>query len=61
MIFSTPQITLTPVPKQEDEISINPRSRSARLRAATRTGASAFPLEDVLFKAPAGDASGVRT
>jgi 16S rRNA (cytosine1402-N4)-methyltransferase len=55
------ELTRKGVQASEDEISINPRSRSARLRAATRTGASAFPLEDVLFKAPAGDASGVRT
>jgi len=44
----------------EDEISHNPRSRSARLRAARRTGAPAFALDDVLFKAPADDSSGVR-
>ena len=44
----------------EDEISHNPRSRSARLRAARRTGAPAFALDEVLFKAPADDSSGVR-
>ena len=45
----------------EDEISLNPRSRSARLRAATRTSAPAFILDDVLFKSPDGDSHGVRT
>ena len=43
-----------------DEISHNPRSRSARMRAARRTGAPAFALDEVLFKAPADDSSGVR-
>lgn len=34
---------------KDDEIKVNPRARSARLRAAIRTEAKAFPLDDALL------------
>ena len=34
------------IPPSATEIAVNPRARSARLRAAIRTDAPAWPLED---------------